>query len=123
MKWIFFIFFPKERSFIGYTELDETDTTQPSGRMGHAIKIQSVDFTNGIVYVQNVGEGTVRIISVSINGMLVTISEPVTPYSLIEDKTKGLTIFEIKGLTSGTERRIKVMCEDGTFTEGTYTVS
>jgi len=73
--------------------------------------------------VQNVGEGTVRIISVSINGMLVTISEPVTPYSLIEDKTKGLTIFEIKGLTSGTERRIKVMCEDGTFTEGTYTVS
>lgn len=119
MKWIFFIFFPKERSFIGYTELDETDTTQPSGRMGHAIKIQSVDFTNGIVYVQNVGDGTVRIISSYINGILVTISEPL---SLTEGKTKGLTIPELKGLPTGTERRIKVVCEDGAFSEGTYTV-
>jgi hypothetical protein len=75
-----------------------------------------------VVYVKNVGDGTVVIINLYVNGALVTIDSPETPYNLSDDQIVGFSISELENLTSGTKRKIRVVCEDGTFSYGTYTV-
>lgn len=84
-----------------------------------AIQIQSVVWmaaTSATVYVQNVGSGRVIIDCAYIDEVLQDLAG--TP--LDEGETVDLTVTGT--FANGQEVRIKVVCSDGSFTEGTYTV-
>ena len=89
-----------------------------TGRAGHAIQIQSVDFANGKLYVQNVGDGAVIITELYADGALVGAGG--IDETVFEGDTFGIPIT---AYGVGAEVHFKVVCEDGTFTEGTYTYS
>jgi hypothetical protein len=93
-------------------------------RAGNAIFIQVVTFeqTKTIIYVQNVGNGTVAIDSVQINDQMFSIqpanctvaSQATTTFQ--QGQTAKITISQ-----AYTERiHIKVFCKDGTFNENWY---
>ena len=94
-----------------------TYLSSTTSRAGHAIQIQSVDFTNSKLYVQNVGDGTVIVSEVYQDGVLLSTG---LGYPVLEGDTQEVSIL---GTTwgAGVEYHFKVVCEDGTFTEGTYT--
>lgn len=102
-----------------------TYLSSTTGRAGHAMQIQSVEWTTTTtvnVYAQNVGDGTIDITDVYINGALATGGD----HGPLEE---GLTATLSVDLTSipltvgnGDDVHIKVVCGDGTFTSGTYTV-
>ena len=92
-----------------------------TSRAGHAIQIQSVAFTptSATVYAQNVGDGTIILSNAYEDGFLDDDATFTPSATLQEGETcqVGLTgIYD-----SGVEYKFKVVCEDGTFTEGTYT--
>lgn len=99
-----------------------------TSRAGHAIQIQSVAFgatlpgepdSNSVtIYAQNVGDGTLKITDVYLDGALVKTYNP--GMITVEGATASI---EITGQTFESTQKvhIKVVCEDGTFTSGTYT--
>ena len=94
-----------------------------TSRAGHAIQIQSVAFDlDGIsatVYVQNVGDGTIILSDAYLDGAWnadLTVLE-----HLDEGETAEVTIDPATPFVSGEDYLFKVVCEDGTFTSGTYT--
>ncbi len=96
-----------------------------TSRAGHAIQIQSVAFAaeEVTVYVQNVGDGIVLISDLYIDGAKVTYSDGLTGGVLgegltatIKDTSTAITFI------SGFEYKLKIVCKDGTFTSGTYTM-
>lgn len=93
-----------------------------TSRAGHAIQIQSVSFDVGSVkiYAQNVGDGTIIITDVYLDGAYVNatfLDEGTT----LEGATNTITYLG-GTFESGQEVQVKVVCDDGTFTSGTYTV-
>jgi flagellin-like protein len=94
-----------------------TYLSSTTSRAGHAIQIQSVDFTGNAVYVQNVGDGTVIVSEIYQDGALLGTALELT---IFEGETQPVSIA---GTTwaPGTEYHFKVVCDDGSFTEGTYT--
>ena len=93
-------------------------------RAGNAIFIQVVTFeqTKTIIYVQNVGNGTVTIDSVQINDQ--TFSIQPANCTVASQKTTTLQQGQTAEITINqayTERvHIKVFCKDGTFNENWY---
>jgi len=90
-------------------------------KAGNAV-IQSAarDGNDLLVYVQNVGEGAVKLSedsSVYINNVMRTAS--INPMILPEGQTATCTIPEY--FTDGTRRvKVRVVCSSGTFTETTF---
>ncbi len=93
-----------------------------TSRAGHAIQIQSVAFNNATdpdeatVYTQNVGDGAVTISDSYVDGTLFGIDDEL----LAEGSTIGVVVEGT--YVSGGEYKFKVVCKDGTFTSGTYTM-
>ena len=102
--------------------------TTTTTKAGHAIQIQGVSFDTTddevTVYVQNVGEGTVKITgTLFINGIGFSNSTSFNEYTLSEGSIAKFVV-DTTGtidITSGTTYTIRVVCTDGTFTEGKYT--
>ena len=99
-----------------------TYLSSTTSRAGHAIQIQSVDWISATevhVYVQNVGDGTIELTNAYIDGALNDIVDALIP----EGETETVIIIDL-GYTfeASDDVYIKVVCEDGTFTEGKYTV-
>lgn len=101
-----------------------------TSRAGHAIQIQSVAFTTNTakVYAQNVGDGTIEITDIYLDGALVSATflsgdpDP-TDGITFEGATTTITVNITPAVFSAAQEvLIKVVCEDGTFTSGTYTV-
>ena len=97
-----------------------------TGRAGHAIQIQSVDWTKinlllteVTVYVQNVGDGTIILTDAYVDGEKVhergfgTITEGQTAAALLKIH---------KEIVDGQKVHIKIVSEIGIFAEGTYIV-
>lgn len=93
-------------------------------RAGNAIFIQSVRFeqTKTIIYVQNIGNGTVIIDSVQVNTL--TFSIHTTNCTVASQETTTITQGQTAMITieeSYSERaHIRVVCKDGTFNEGDW---
>lgn len=91
-------------------------------QLEHAILIQSVAFDSNtndiIIYVQNVGLGSVGITDVHLDGVGHTITAP-DPLAEGESAPIVLTPDYVLGETIN----IKLTCADGTFTETTVTVT
>ena len=93
-------------------------------RVAHAIQIQSVLFESSklIVYVQNVGEGTVTVTTVYIDGGKFSVDSGNSVVNLSntnavpEGKTAEITIHR----AYDRKINIKVICSDGTVIEGDY---
>ena len=101
-----------------------TYLSSTTGRAGHAIQIQSVDWTGTqvTIYAQNVGDGTIVVTNVYVDGAIISspgISGTPTGTTL-EGATN--TITAAGTFTNAQDVHLKVVCDDGTFTEGTYTV-
>ena len=101
--------------------------TTTTTKAGHAIQIQAVDTSpsgSDIVYVQNVGEGSVVVSGVLINGALDTSASATvdtTTYTFGSDSLAEGEVLKItlsQDLSTGD--KVRVICNDGTFTE--YTV-
>ena len=101
-------------------------------KAGHAIQIQAVKYwinTTGDtcinITVQNVGDGDLEMVSsVFINGTKYDVTwkdvkgNPLTNNILAEGK---IAIASVKvGWAGGNEHVIRVVCKDGTFTEGKF---
>lgn len=99
-----------------------TYLSSTTGRAGHAVQIQSVDWIDADtvhVYVQNVGDGTVELTNSFIDGALNDIADQTIP----EGTTVQVIITDLAyNFLAGDDVYIKVTCDDGTFTEGKYTV-
>ena len=88
-----------------------------TSRAGHAIQIQSVD-VGGSLYAQNVGDGTIVITDIYLDGAKLGAS-------FSTSVTEGLTVpidISLGIYASGVDYHFKVTCDDGTFTSGTYTM-
>jgi flagellin-like protein len=98
-----------------------TYLSSTTSRAGHAIQIQSVAFTGttATVYTQNVGDGTVILTDAYVDGLLDAAATK-TPATLPEGITS--TVVMNGAFSSGNDYKLKVVCEDGTFTEGSYTM-
>jgi FlaG/FlaF family flagellin (archaellin) len=90
-----------------------------TAKAGKAVQIQSVAWnqpSNGqiTVYVQNVGDGTLKIKNIFVNNVLKPfVGSP--DLDLSEGEISGLTVSET--VTPGAEYTFRVVCEDGTFME------
>lgn len=96
-----------------------TYLSSTTSRAGHAVQIQSVDWTSGTaanVYVQNVGDGTLTLTDAYVDGLLID------PADTAIDEGATIAVAITGSWANGDEVHIKVVCDDGTFTEGTYTV-
>ncbi len=124
-------------------------------KAGNALQIQSVKFnssvpgvtgTNGTltIYVQNVGQGPLKIVGIYVNNTLASDSTHFTTSDLNGDGStddafatlgsailpKGATaIINLKSMddiitdwSTGQDVKIRIVCEDGTFTEGTFLI-
>jgi len=93
-------------------------------KAGNAIWIQNVRFaeTETRIYVQNVGEGTVTLDSVYINGekFSITLANCTVSYQQTTVVSKGQTAEVTVNRAFHGETRIKVVCRDGTSNEGEY---
>jgi len=99
-----------------------TYLSSTTSRAGHAIQIQSVAFTSttATVYVQNVGDGTIILSDGYLDGTLQADLSAMPP--LLEGDTATVTIGAITPpFEAGQDYYLKIVCEDGTFTEGKYT--
>ncbi len=98
-----------------------TYLSSTTSRAGHAIQIQSVGFTTdtATVYVQNVGDGTVVVTNAYLEGNLIVTIDTAVP----EGSTLAVLVTSTGAYESGGEYKLKIVCEDGTFTEGTYTMT
>lgn len=115
-------------SLVTYTwVLGYVNTT--TARAEHAIQIQSIahnapDETSTTVYVQNAGQGTVKISDAYVNGlkvaMIIVASEGVTAEGIVDEGCTAIIILDADP-TAGTNVKIKVTCIDGTATETTVT--
>ena len=92
-----------------------TYLSSTTSRAGHAIQIQSVDFVNDKLYAQNVGQGTIVITDIYLDGVKLGASFST---AVTEGVTEELTITGT--YLSGVDYHFKITCDDGTFTEGTY---
>jgi len=98
--------------------------TTTTTKAGHAIQIQGVDKGNDIVYVQNVGEGSVVVSGVLVNGTLATSVDATvdtTSYTLGTDELSEGQVLKLTindaNIDIKTGDKIRVICKDGTFTE------
>ncbi len=104
-----------------------TYLSSTTSRAGHAIQIQSVAFTGSqvIVYAQNVGDGTIKMTDIYLDGALKDggfVGQLLeTDGTTLEGHTTTITVLS-QSFESAQEVDIKVVCDDGTFTSGTYTV-
>ena len=97
-------------------------------KAGHALQIQSVNYSAGEigVFVQNVGDGDLTLISsIFVNGTAYSVEWK--DASTGDDLTNNLlaegAIAYAKvevGWAGGNEHTIRVVCKDGTFTEGKF---
>jgi archaellum component FlaG (FlaF/FlaG flagellin family) len=93
-------------------------------RAGHAIQVANIRFgeTKTTLYVQNVGEGSLTLDSVSMddNRLLITPANCTVASQQTTTMEKGQTA-EIT-VNQGYRRKvhIKVVCRDGTFIEGDW---
>jgi flagellin-like protein len=96
-----------------------------TSKVGKAIQIQSMakTGTNLSVYVQNVGDGTVTLDSLYVNGVKVSITG-VSGYNnpMQKTNTTELTATWDGGWAAPNTVDVKVVCTDGTFIEATQTV-
>ncbi len=105
-----------------------TYLSSTTSRAGHAIQIQSVEWIDSdsvTVYAQNVGDGTIILTDLYLDGALVDSDIPDVGESIPEGATASITYTldpVVATFSNGQDVHIKVVCEDGTFTSGTYTV-
>ena len=97
-----------------------------TGRAGHAIQIQSVDWTKNkknltevTVYIQNVGEGTVTFTDAYVDGEKIKEKGFGT---ISEGETATVILKCHKAYSNGQKIHIKIVSEIGIFAEGTYLV-
>jgi len=93
-----------------------------TGKTGSAIQIQSVDFAGKMVYVENVGTGTVQFADpcLYINGAeAITGTNAATVYTA--GQTAALAVPAGVTFTSGTTYTFKVTTTGGTFNQITLT--
>lgn len=99
-----------------------TYLSSTTGRAGHAVQIQSVDWIDGdsvTIYAQNVGDGTITITSAYVEGAI----EVLTHQPVEEGTTFAVELNNTSwSFENGDDVHLKIVCDDGTFTEGTYTV-
>jgi flagellin-like protein len=93
-----------------------------TSKAGNSIQIQSFAALDGklVVYVQNVGQGTVELKSdqsVYVNGDLVTLTDPMGTITIPEGQTVQLTTGYSP--SQGERLNIKVTTSSGTFTQAT----
>jgi flagellin-like protein len=88
-------------------------------KTGKAIQIQSVDFDDGIVYVQNVGDSQVSFSDpcVYVNGADATSDTQSSAFNSPLAKGDTLGIEMTTAFTQGDSYTIKVTSEDGTFSQ------
>ncbi len=103
-----------------------TYLSSTTGRAGHAMQIQSVEWVSGTevkIYAQNVGDGTIIITDTYLDGALIIADITMTPVdgNTEEGATTSIAIGT-QIFTDAQDVHIKVVCDDGTFTSGTYTV-
>lgn len=95
-----------------------------SQRAGHAIQLDNVHFDTSktIIYVRNIGEGTVTLDSVHIeaNSFLVTTANCTVGTEPSTTITQGSTAEIIVNQAYTQKVHIKVICTDGTFIEGDW---
>lgn len=98
-------------------------TTFITGKASQGIMIQSVghDTTSPgkiVIYVQNVGDGTVTLSSLYINNILMADTGfiPADP-NLLKEHTSTVTSVWKTEYGSPNTVKIKIVCADGTFTE------
>jgi flagellin-like protein len=97
-----------------------------TGRAGHAIQIQSIDWTKTnpnltevTVYIQNVGEGSVTFTDAYVDGEKIKEKG----FGTINEGETATVILKVhKAFSNGEKIRIKIVCEIGIFAEGTYLV-
>ena len=94
-------------------------------KVGKAIQIQSIGDDGGLitVYVQNVGDSAVTLVDgqcIYVNGILLDVdsAEP-SPIELLEGETSTITTTQTVDIN--VPYVIKVVTEDGTFTEASKT--
>ncbi len=87
---------------------------------GLAIQIQSIDWTedSATIYVQNVGSDTVTLAEVYLDGNRIVSPEGLG--QLIRGSTTTITISGT--FVAGQSVLIKIVCEEDSFSMGTYTV-
>ena len=95
-----------------------------TSRAGHAIQIQSVAFTDttATVYAQNVGDGTIVLSNAYLDGAINADLSPLPALDEGDTATIAITVVAPATFEKGEEYKLKVVCKDGTFTEGTYTM-
>jgi hypothetical protein len=101
-------------------------------KTGHVIAISSVNFAftgsntcrKITVYIQNIGEGTVRLTEVFLNDAMVSGDDLTFSVNSVleEGETCTITIYLKKPVKKGTDGKLKIVNYDGVSAEGTYTV-
>lgn len=97
-------------------------------KAGHAIQIQGVSFNTAIgnmtIYVQNVGTGSVELVDmVFVNGKGYNATWSPSPTLSEGDVAYAKDVIgDTSVVKTGNTLTIRVVCTDGTFTEGKYTV-
>lgn len=97
--------------------------TTTTTKAGHAIQIQGVDTSpsnNDTVYVQNVGEGTVYVSGVLVDGEMITNAKAdgtTLNGSNNAELSEGAVLTIALNRDVSTGQKIRVICKDGTFTE------
>jgi len=113
-------------------------------KAGNALQIQSVSFDtsnkNLTIYAQNVGQGPIKIVGVYINNTMVStanigssdldgdgnLGDTFAQTILPKGKTATIAIKDassyITDWSTGQDVKIRIVCEDGTFTEGTFLI-
>ena len=97
-----------------------------TGRAGHAIQIQSIDWTKTnpnltevTVYIQNVGMGSVTFTDAYVDGEKIKEKGFGT---ISEGETATVILKCHKAFSNGQKIHIKIVSEIGIFAEGTYLV-
>jgi FlaG/FlaF family flagellin (archaellin) len=98
-----------------------------TGKVGKAIQIQSVarQGNNLMVYVQNVGIGSLTLSDIYVNGLKQTVTYVPNPPMLPENQTASCTISGYcSGWASGSSHdlTVRAVTSDGTFMEATKTI-
>ncbi|RJX16464.1 hypothetical protein CW703_01170 [Candidatus Bathyarchaeota archaeon] len=116
-------------------------------KAGNALQIQSVKFFSNhsiVIYAQNVGQGPLKIVGIYVNNKLVngnytqnksdlngdnTLNDPLGTTILPKGKTATIFLGNTGGGTAaitnwstGQSVKIRIVCEDGTFTEGGFLI-
>lgn len=98
-------------------------------KVKHVIWIPSITLTEGegstgiTIYVQNIGEGTVHLTDVFMNGVMVSEDDVImSDDGFINESETGIINVINQSFTKDEEITVKVICSDGLSTEGQFKV-